>query len=62
MLISPLLSTPSPMIKNRTRLTPRAGPAVQNMFRMCVPVVSPPPTSLGTRMVVSESGVILSPK
>ena len=45
-----------------TRLIPSAGPAVQNMLRMCWPVVRPPPTSFGTRIVVSESGVILSPK
>ena len=45
-----------------TRLIPSAGPAVQNMLRMCRPTVRPPPTSFGTRIVVSESGVILSPK
>ena len=45
-----------------TRLMPSAGTAVQIMFRMCWPTVSPPPTSLGTRIVVSDSGVILSPK
>ena len=32
------------------------------MLRMCCPTVRPPPTSFGTRIVVSESGVILSPK
>ena len=32
------------------------------MFRMCSPVVRPPPTIRGTRIVVSDSGVILSPK
>ena len=32
------------------------------MFLMCSPTVSPPPTSFGTRIVVSDSGVILSPK
>ena len=41
---------------------PIAGPAVQNMFLMCSLVVSPRPTSFGTRIVVSESGDILSPK
>ena len=55
-------STPRPMTRKITRLMPSAGPAVQNMLRMCAPVVSPPPTSRGTRIVVSESGVILSPK
>ena len=44
------------------RLMPIAGPAVQNMFLMCWPVVRPRPTSFGTRIVVSESGDILSPK
>ncbi len=44
------------------RLTASAGPAVQNMFRTCVETVRPLPTSFGTRIVVSESGVILSPK
>jgi hypothetical protein len=52
----------SPSTRKATRLIPSAGPAVQNMLRMCLPVVSPPPTSCGTRIVVSESGVILSPK
>ena len=41
---------------------PIAGPAVQNMFLMCWLVVRPRPTSFGTRIVVSESGDILSPK
>jgi len=41
-----------------TKLIPSAGPAVQNMFRKWRPTVRPPPTSFGTRMVVSESGVI----
>jgi hypothetical protein len=52
----------SPRRKNSTRLIPSAGPAVQIMFLMCWPVVRPRPTSCGTRMVVSDSGVILSPK
>ena len=52
----------SPRRKNSTRLIPSAGPAVQNMFLMCWPVVRPRPTSCGTRMVVSDRGVILSPK
>ena len=60
-LTSELASTPSPMTRKIARLMPSAGPAVQNMFRMCSPVVRPP-TSCGTRIVVSESGVILSPK
>ena len=52
----------SPRTRKMTRLMPSAGPAVQNMLRTCSPTVSPPPTSLGTRIVVSDSGVILSPK
>jgi len=56
-----LASTPSPMIRKIARLIPSPGPAVQNMLRMCSPVVRPP-TSRGTRMVVSDSGVILSPR
>ena len=32
------------------------------MFRTCCPTVRPPPTSRGTRIVVSDNGVILSPK
>ena len=55
-------SAARPRKKKMTRLTPSAGPAVQNMLRTCSPTVSPPPTSFGTRTVVSESGVILSPK
>ncbi len=61
-LAAPLGSAFSPMIRNRTRLIPIAGPAVQNMFLTCCATVRPPPTSLGTRIVVSDSGVILSPK
>ena len=38
-----------------------AGPEVQSMAPMCSWVVTPP-TMLGTRTVVSEIGVILSPK
>ena len=53
---------PSPRKRNATMLMPSAGPAVHAMFRMCRPTVSPPPTSCGTRTVVSDSGVILSPK
>jgi hypothetical protein len=52
----------SPRIRNAIRLKPIAGAAVQTMFRMCFAVVSPLPTSRGTRFVVSDSGVILSPK
>jgi hypothetical protein len=52
----------NPRKRKITRLIPSAGPEVQTMLRMCCPVVSPPPTSLGTRIVVSDSGVILSPK
>ena len=55
-------SAVSPSTKKATRLTPRAGPAVQNMLRVCCPTVSPPPTSFGTSTVVSDRGVILSPK
>jgi len=51
-----------PRIMKMTRLIPSAGPAVQNMFLMCWPVVRPRPTNWGTRMVVSDNGVILSPK
>ena len=54
-------STPRPITRKITRLTPSAGAAVQNMLRMCSPVVTPP-TICGTRIVVSDSGVILSPK
>ena len=50
------------MNRKITRLIPSAGPAVQNMLRMCWAVVRPRPTNCGTRIVVSESGVILSPK
>ena len=52
----------SPSTRNAIRLMPSAGPAVQIMFRTWVETVSPRPTSLGTRIVVSESGDILSPK
>ena len=55
-------SAARPSRKNSTRLIASAGPAVQNMFRTCCPTVRPPPTSCGTRIVVSDSGVILSPK
>ena len=55
-------SAARPSTKKMTRLMPRAGPAVQIMLRMCSPTVRPPPTSRGTRIVVSDSGVILSPK
>ena len=51
-----------PSTRKMTRLTPRAGPAVQNMLRTCSATVRPPPTSFGTRIVVSDNGVILSPK
>ena len=61
-LTAPLGSAESPRNRKITRLIPSAGPAVQNMLRMCSPVVRPPPTSRGTRIVVSDSGVILSPK
>ena len=61
-LISAVGSAFNPITRKMTRLMPSAGPAVQNMLRTCSPTVSPPPTSLGTRIVVSESGVILSPK
>src|SRR4051794_12513623 len=37
------------------------GPTVHIIVRMCLPVVCPP-TKLGTRIVVSESGDTLSPK
>ena len=36
----------NPMIRNRTRLMPSAGPAVQSMLRMCVPTVRPRPDQL----------------
>ena len=55
-------SAARPSKRNATRLIARAGPAVQSMFRTCCPTVRPPPTSCGTRIVVSDSGVILSPK
>jgi hypothetical protein len=58
----PLGAAFSPRTKKITRLMPMAGPAVQNMLRTCWLTVSPRPTSFGTRMVVSDSGVILSPK
>ena len=61
-LISASGSATRPSRKNSTRLIPSAGPAVQTMFRTCCPTVRPPPTSRGTRIVVSDSGVILSPK
>ncbi len=51
-----------PITRKTIREIPIAGPAVQNMFFTCLFTVRPPPTSFGTRMVVSESGVILSPK
>jgi hypothetical protein len=51
-----------PRTRKITRLIASAGPAVQTMFRTWRPTVSPRPTSFGTRIVVSESGVILSPK
>ncbi len=61
-LASPSGSETRPSTRKMTRLIPKAGPAVQNMLRTCSATVRPPPTSLGTRMVVSDSGVILSPK
>jgi hypothetical protein len=61
-LTSPWGSALSPIRRKMTRLIRSAGLAVQNMLRMCRPTVRPPPTRLGTRMVVSESGIILSPK
>ena len=61
-LISASGSALSPSSRKMTRLMPSAGPAVQNMLRTCSPTVRPPPTSFGTRIVVSDSGVILSPK
>ena len=51
-----------PMTRKIARLMRSAGPAVQSMLRMCFAVVSPRPTSFGTRIVVSDSGDILSPK
>ena len=57
-LISATGSAFSPNTVKMMRLMPNAGPAVQNMFRTCSPTLNPPPTSLGSRMVVSESGVI----
>src|SRR4029453_6683294 len=59
---APSGSALNPITRKTTRLTARAGPAVQNMFRIWRPTVRPPPTGFGPRMVVSESGVILSPK
>ena len=61
-LISPSGVALKPRKRKMIRLTPSAGPAVQNMFRTCRETVRPRPTSFGTRIVVSESGVILSPK
>jgi hypothetical protein len=55
-------STNALTTRKAIRLSPSAGAAVQNMLRTCVVTVRPPPTSFGTRIVVSESGVISSPK
>jgi hypothetical protein len=60
-VMAPLGSARKPSSRKRPRLIPSAGPAVQNMLRMCWPTVTPP-TRRGTRMVVSDKGVILSPK
>src|ERR671911_2727933 len=49
------------MRKKITRLRRMEGTTVAAMARICWAVVTPP-TKLGTRMVVSESGDILSPK
>ena len=61
-LTPPAGSAVRPITRKMSRLMPIAGPAVQNMLLMCWLVVRPRPTSLGTRIVVSESGDILSPK
>ena len=52
----------SPRNRKMTRLMPSAGPAVQNMLRMCWHGRARRRRGSGTRIVVSESGVILSPK
>src|SRR5439155_26982944 len=61
-LVAPDGSTFRPINRKMTRATPSAGPATHHMLRMCLGVVRPRPTRLGTRIVVSDSGVILSPK
>src|SRR4029077_14678489 len=50
-----------PRMRNSTQAIATAGPDVQIIAPMCSWVVTPP-TIDGTRTVVSEIGVILSPK
>ncbi len=49
------------MARNRITAMQKEGTVVQSSARMCWKT-STPPTSLGTRIVVSESGVSLSPR
>ena len=60
-LDAPAGSAVNPRIRKMIRLIPRAGADVHHMLRMCWLTVTPP-TRLGTRIVVSDRGVILSPK
>ncbi len=57
----PVAGVARPRIANRTSAMTTAGPDVQIIAPMCWLVVTPP-TMDGTRTVVSETGVILSPK
>ena len=56
----PAVSSVSPSTKNTATAIRNDGTTVHSMPRMCSSVVTPP-TRLGTRTVVSDSGDILSP-